>query len=506
MLAAYVLALAFGLSYGYAAAYNRRAERILLPILDILQSIPILSFLPSFVLALVALFPHGRTGVEIASILLIFTSQAWNLAFSFYHSLTAIPRDLREVGANFRLPLWLRLRYLELPYAAVGLVWNSMMSWAGGWFFLMESEMFTLKSHDFRLPGLGSYLQDAANRGSLPATLAGLLTLALVIVLMDQLIWRPVVAWAEKFKFETSEGGGASRSAVLILLRRSRLMAWLGQEVLGPLADRLDRAAVRRVRPQKEAAAPRRASRLTALIWIVLGAAGLFFLWRGALLIADLPRGLAAQLPVAALASALRVFAALAVTAAWTVPAGVAIGLNPRLAQRLQPIVQILASFPATAIFPGLVVTMIGTGGDLNVAAVVLMLLGTQWYVLFNVIAGASSIPANLKEAAQAFGVRGWARWRTVLLPSIFPYFITGMITAAGGAWNATIVAEYVRVRGTTLHVIGLGSLIATATDRGDYSLLLAATATLSLLVVLINRFLWQRLYRVAESRFSLNF
>ncbi len=513
MLTAYVLALIFSIVYGYAAAYNRRAERILLPILDILQSIPILSFLPSFVLALIALFPHGRTGVEVAAILLIFTSQAWNMTFAFYSALITIPRELREVAAMNRLSPWQRLRQLELPYATVGLVWNSMMSWAGGWFFLMESEMFTLGSRDFRLPGLGSYLQQAANAGSVGATVAGLLTLGALIVLLDQLVWRPIVAWSDKFKMEMVKGEQAPRSAVLILLRRSRLVAWLTANVFTPALERLDQALTRRT---TEVATPQPAKRsnvVNRVVTIVVAALVVLALARGVSLIEQLPSHTLGLLPAAAGETALRVVIALIVTTLWTVPAGVAIGLNKPLANALQPVVQILASFPATALFPGIVVALIGGGTlaggsrdlNLNAAAVILMLLGTQWYVLFNVIAGAMAIPDDLKEASTLFRLGRVLRWRTLILPAIFPYLVTGLITAAGGAWNATIVAEFVTVRGHTLSVLGLGSLIAQATEGGNYALLLAATASLSILVVAINRLFWRRLYHLAEFRFSLN-
>ncbi len=510
MLAAYVLALVFSIVYGYAAAYNRRAERILLPILDILQSIPILSFLPSFVLALIALFPHGRTGVEVAAILLIFTSQAWNMTFAFYSALITIPRELREVAAMHRLSPWQRLRQLELPYATVGLVWNSMMSWAGGWFFLMESEMFTLGSRDFRLPGLGSYLQQAANAGSVGATVAGLLTLGALIVLLDQLVWRPIVAWSDKFKMELVTGEQAPRSAVLILLRRSRIVAWLTATVFTPALERLDQSLTRRATETAGPPPARRSNLASSITTVVVAALVLVALARGVTLIEHLPRQTLALLPAAAGETTLRVFLALLVTTLWTVPAGVAIGLNKPLANTLQPVVQILASFPATALFPGIVVALVGgaaTGAslDLNIAAVILMLLGTQWYVLFNVIAGAMAIPDDLKEASTLFGLGRALRWRTLILPAIFPYLVTGLITAAGGAWNATIVAEFVTVRGHTLSVLGLGSLIAQATEGGNYALLLAATALLSILVVAINRLFWRRLYHLAEFRFSLN-
>jgi NitT/TauT family transport system permease protein len=500
MAAAYVLSLAFSLAYGYLAAYNRRAEKVLLPVLDILQSIPVLSFLPSVVLALVALFPHGRFGVEMASILLIFTAQAWNMTFSFYHSLITIPRELREVAAMHQLSAWQRFRRLELPFAVVGLVWNSMMSWAGGWFFLMASEMFSLGSRDFRLPGLGSYLQVAANRGDYAAIAAGLATLFLVIVAIDQLLWRPVVAWADKFKIETVRGEAPPRSAVLIVLRRSRLVDWLHGRLLSPLGEALDR----RFSGQPARPPAGRTGRSGQVLAALLALGVAYAVWRGVALLSTLPARQAALLPEAALATFLRVWVSLIAGAAWTVPVGVFIGMHRAWANRLQPVVQILASFPATALFPVLVLWIVRAGGGLNLASVALMLLGTQWYVLFNVIAGAMAIPDDLKEAAHLFGLRGWERWRTLVLPAIFPHLVTGLVTAAGGAWNASIVSEYVRVSGQTLATTGLGALISTATDRGDYALLLASTASLSVLVVLVNRLFWRRLYGLAEQRFSL--
>jgi NitT/TauT family transport system permease protein len=506
MAAAYVLALTFALVYGYLAAYNRVAEKVLVPILDILQSVPVLSFLPTFVLALIALFPHGRAGVELAAILLIFTAQAWNLAFSFYHSLITIPADLREVAVLNHLSPWQRFRQLELPFAAVGLVWNSMMSWAGGWFFLMESEMFTLGAKDFRLPGIGSYLQQAANRGDVRAELLGLGAMMLVILLMDQLVWRPVIAWSERFKMELVEGATPPRSAVLMLLKRSRLVDWMQTRALAPTVEALDR---RLARPAPEAAGPGRTGASSVhtrdvVLVVVLALAGAYAAWRGAALLLTLSPAEAWRLPTAALASLLRVGVALLLGAAWTVPVGVAIGLNRHLAGRVQPVAQMLASFPATALFPVLVVALARTPAGLNVGAVILMLLGTQWYILFNVIAGAMSLPEDLQEAARLMRLRGLQLWRQLILPGIFPYLITGLITAAGGAWNATIVAEYVSFDGRTVSTTGLGALISIATARADYALLLASTLALSALVVVVNRLVWRRLYALAEERYSL--
>ena len=506
MAAAYALSLGFSLVYGYVAANNRRAERILVPILDILQSIPILSFLPSVVLALIALLPHGRAGVEVAAILLVFTSQAWNMTFSFYNSLLTVPREFREVARLYGLSWWQRFRQLELPYAVVGLVWNSMMSWAGGWFFLMAAEMFTLGGRSFQLAGLGSYLQVAANRHDGRAEAAGLLTLVLVIAAIDQLLWRPLIAWADRFKVELVESQSPPRSAVLMVLRRSSLVEGLSRRLLAPLVERLDRALCRpSAQRQAPGAGPAFSARLGS--WALAAcavAAAAFALWRGILLLGTVTPAAARLLPLATLLTILRVAAALLLSAAWAVPVGVFIGLNRAWAARLQPIVQILASIPATALFPVVVLWLLALGGGLSYVSVLLMMLGTQWYILFNVIAGAMSIPEDLKEAAALFHLSGWERWRTLILPGIFPFLITGMITAAGGAWNAAIVTEYVQAGTHTVWTLGLGSLIARSSQHAHYGLLLAATMCLSAVVVVANRFFWRRLYRLAETRYTL--
>lgn len=502
MTAAYVLALVFAIAYGYVAARSQRAERVLVPVLDILQSVPILSFLPPVVLALAGIFPRSGFGVELASVLLVFTSQAWNMAFSFYNSMLTVPGELREVARMYNLSAWQRFRQLELPFAAVGLVWNSMMSWAGGWFFLMAAEMFTLGNSSFQLPGLGSYLQQAANLGDGRAIVAGLAALVALIAGLDQLLWRPLIAWADRFKVELVGGGTPPRSAVLILLRRSLLVEWMGAHLLGPLLERADR---RLARPASPATRPQvgRAPRLAGWVLGALALAALALaVWRGLGALAATPVAELAVLPAAALLTLLRVAAALVISCLWTVPAGVFIGLNRQWANRLQPLVQILASIPATALFP---VVMLWLGSRLGWGSILLMLLGVQWYVLFNVIAGAMSIPEDLKEATALFGLGRLDRWRTLILPGIFPYLITGLVTASGGAWNAAVVAEYVQFGHRTISTLGLGAEIARASQDQQYGLLLAATLALSLIVVAINRLFWRRMYRLAENRFSVS-
>jgi NitT/TauT family transport system permease protein len=509
MAAAYVLSIVFSLIYGRLTASGPWAERLLLPTLDILQSIPILSFMPGVVLALVALFPQNNVGLELAAIVLIFTSQAWNLAFSFYQSVRTIPAELSEAAMIARLGRWQRFRKLEVPFATIGLVWNSMVSWAGGWFFLMAAEQFTLGDKDFRLPGLGSYLKTAADAGDVGALLLGLATLIAIIVLLDQLVWRPLVAWSEKFRFEQTEAGEVATSAVLTALRRSRLLEWLEEDALPALADAFDILArsLRSLRP-RQAAQDRRHSRSRigpALVAVLLAAAGVW----GVTSITGLLSGLTfddwSALPPAAGATLLRTFAALVIGTLWTVPLGVRVGLNPRLARRAQPLVQMAASIPATALFPVLLLIFIGLPGGLNIAAVALMLLGTQWYLLFNVIAGTQAIPSDLREAAVIYHVSGWRRWRTLILPAIFPYLMTGLITATGGAWNASIVSEYVTFGDQTYQTVGLGALIADAANNANFARLAAGTLAMAALVLTINRLLWRRLYATAEQRYHLD-
>jgi NitT/TauT family transport system permease protein len=502
MLLAYLLSLIFIIFYGRAAAYNRRAERVLMPLLDVLQSVPILSFLPVVLLSLNALLPD-RAAAELAAIVLIFTSQAWNLAFGWYQSLTTIPKELREAGAIFQFNSWIRFRRLELPFGTISLVWNSMMSWAGGWFFLMASETFTVGARDFRLPGIGSYLQTAAAQGNLTAILFGVATLVLVILLMDQFVWRPLLAWSERFTLSTVSGDNAPESWFLNAINNSRLVGLLNRHVVVPLSERIDAASLKRL-PAPDQMPRSRSNRLGwALIGLLslVGLAGVIF-GGGLLLALDASGWL--RIGSGLVWTALRVAVALLFAAAWTIPVGVAIGVNPRLASVAQPVVQVLASIPATALFPIILVIFLRIQGGLNLAAVLLMLLGTQWYMLFNIIAGAGAIPQDLKNTARLMGLRGWRLWRILILPGLFPFLVTGAITAAGGAWNASIVAEQAVVAGQTYSTPGIGSTIAAATASGNYPLLLGGTLGLILTVVLINRLLWRRLYTLAADRYRM--
>jgi NitT/TauT family transport system permease protein len=502
---AYILSLAFTLVYGYIAAYNPRAERIMIPLLDILQSIPVLSFLPGVMLAMVALFPRHQLGVELGAILLIFTGQVWNMAFSFYSSLKSIPRDMREAAKIYRFNWYQRFTQLEVPYAAIGLVWNSMMSVAGGWFFLMACEMFVLGSKDFRLPGLGSYLQTAASAGDTPSILWGIATMIAVIVLLDQIVWRPIIAWAEKFKIEQVESTDAPQSWFLDLVEGSRGLARLRKRIVRPMREylrmRFARSHVASLMQEEPEPWKVWLGRIIAAIAVCLV---IYAVIRAGVMLSGLTREEYREVLVGAGATFLRVVVALVIGSLWTIPVGVAIGFNPRLAKIAQPLAQIAASVPATALFPIVLLLLIRIGGGLGLGSIVLLLLGTQWYILFNVIAGAMAIPTDLKEASSLFRFSSWQRWHTLILPGIFPYLITGLVTASGGAWNASIVAEYFRFKDQTYTTVGLGATISRATDAGNFDLLLGSTVIMAIVVVTINRLLWRRMYRLAAERYTL--
>jgi NitT/TauT family transport system permease protein len=505
---AYIFSLIFAISYGYIAAYNPRVEAWMIAVLDILQSIPVLSFLPGVMLAMMALIPGHQFGIEMGSILLIFTGQVWNMAFSFYSSLKSIPREMVEASRIYRYSAWQRFWQLEMPFAAIGLIWNSIVSVAGGWFFLIVCEMFAFRGTSFRLPGLGSYLQTAADTQDMHALFWGLVVLVLIIVATDQLIWRPLIAWSDKFKFEQVESSTRITSPILTLLQRPGPLTRLPARVWGSLEERIyhqlsQTRECRIVQPLDDTS--RKGGRMFPLL---LGSfVALIVLW-GLSQAYQLLHGTTwadiRLLLLGAGATYLRVNTAIAIAALWTIPVGVTIGSNPKLASYLQPITQVVASVPATALFPVMMLALIHMGGGLGIGSIALMLMGTQWYILFNVIAGATAIPTDLKEAAEVFHFTRWQRWTRLILPGIFPYLITGMITASGGAWNASIVSEYFHIGGRTLQTIGLGAQISAASDTGKFSTLLLATILMATIVVTMNRLVWRRLYRLAETRYKL--
>jgi NitT/TauT family transport system permease protein len=505
MTAAYALSLLFSLIFGYLAARSAAAEKILIPLCDVLQSIPILSFLPVALLSFSAVLPLG-VAVELSSIVLIFTSQAWNLAFAWYQSLTTIPRNLQRASVVLRFNSWLRFKTLELPFAAVSLIWNSVASWAGGWFFLMAAEIFSAGERNFRLPGLGAYLQEAANQGNLTAIGWGLAALILTIVILDQLIWRPLIAWSNRFTLQMVESDNPPTSWFYNVLRSAAFIQFLHRAISRPLFEKMDGLLIKVWRVPRLGSG-RNGSRTWLRyglgLTLLAGILGVSFLSGRMLLTVTLKQwgAIGAGLGM----TLLRVAAALSIALAWTIPVGVMIGTSPRLTAWLQPLAQIAASIPATALFPVVLLFVVGLPGGLNLAAVLIMLLGTQWYLLFNIIAGASAIPRELRATASLLRLGRWEYWRTLILPAIFPYTVTGAIAATGGAWNASVVAEYAQIAGKTLKTTGVGALIADATAHGDYPLLLAATLSLILTVIVVNRLVWRRLYHLAEERYRLD-
>ena len=533
--AAYALSLAFTLVYGTIAAHNRRAERVMIPAIDVLQSIPVLSFLPGVVLAMIRLFPSRQLGLEIACVIMIFTGQVWNMTFSFYGSIRAIPTPLVEAAQVCRMSRWRIFRSLELPASMIGLVWNSMMSMAGGWFFLMTPEAFQLGDRDFRLPGIGSYMSESMEQfdahvwATWVPVLGAIVAMVLMIVIVDQVFWRPIVAWSERFKLEETAETDKPQSWVLELLQQSLLYKWLNERLRRLRRPRAaivagdDREPAAPLTPapsrsfsQAPPAGPLPKRIKNATKWIALAAlacGAVWGLWRLFHLLVALPlRDQATaqdwfHLLLALGASFVRTTASVLIGAAWTLPAGILIGLSPALSQRLQPLVQVVASFPAPMLFPLVTLGLLAVHIPFGVISAVLMLLGAQWYILFNVIAGAMAIPGDLKEVGLVFRTSRFRQWMRLYVPCVFPYFVTGLITAAGGAWNATIVAEYVQVKrdAPAFASFGLGSMINQSTSTGNYSLLAAGTVTMAVAVVLLNRAFWKRLYRLAEKRYSLN-
>jgi NitT/TauT family transport system permease protein len=505
--AAYLLSLGFTLVYGTIAAHDRRAERVMLPLLDIGQGIPVLGFLPGLVLGMVALFPRTNVGLELACIVMIFTGQVWNMTFSYIGSLRSIPEDLREVARIHRFSFWKRFRTVELASGVIGLVWNSMMSMAGGWFFLTVNEAFTLGDRDFRLAGIGSYMAVAIEKGDSRAMAWAIVAMVVMIVACDQLLWRPLVAWSQRFRNADVEGEPAPESWVLNLVRRSAFLrrARLRRRRRRGRSSASPGPPPAAVEAGSGAAGARARSGALVAIGLAAVAGALLGAWKLAGLLARVPSGEWAVLAGALGATFLRALAALALATAWTLPVGILVGRSAVWSRRLQPVVQIVASFPAPMLFPVVTGALLAFRVPFGAIAAVLMFLGAQWYILFNVLAGASAIPHDLDEAADVYAMNASARWRQLFVPAVFPFLVTGLVTAAGGAWNASIVAETLTWRGRTLETFGLGSLITKATRDANFPLLTAGVLTMSLALVLLNRLVWRRLYRLAETKYSLN-
>jgi NitT/TauT family transport system permease protein len=506
MFAALGASLAFTFIVATAAAKSRKAEMVIVPALDILQSVPVLGFLTFTVTFFMGLFPGRELGVELAAIFAIFTSQAWNMAFSFYQSLRTVPKDLDEVSRQFRFSPWRRFMRLDLPFATPSLVWNMMMSMSGGWFFVVASEAITVGKTTIALPGIGAWLALAIDHKDIGAVAEGVGVMAVVILLYDQLFFRPIVAWADKFRFEQTASTDRPRSWVYDLVRRTRMLRLAAAPLTWP-ARAL--TAIDWPRP------PRLSVRLNPPLERALGAAGtvafavgavvgVAFVWTFFARHALGWREVAGVVGLAVL-TLIRVLVLIAIASVIWVPIGVWIGLNPKWSGRLQAIAQFLAAFPANVLFPFAVVVIAGLRLDPNIWLSPLMVLGTQWYILFNVIAGASAIPGDLKEAAGVFDITGWQWWRRVALPAVFPYYVTGAITASGGSWNASIVAETVSWGDKHLEAAGLGSYIAKATADGNGARVALGVAVMSLFVILLNRTLWRPMYRYAERRLRLD-
>jgi NitT/TauT family transport system permease protein len=506
MFIALFASVVFTFAYGYAAARSRYAERVLIPLLDILQSVPVLGFLSITVTGFIALFPGSLLGLEAASIFAIFTAQAWNMAFSFYQSLRTLPQDLDEATTAYRLSNWGRFVRLEIPAGTIGLVWNAMMSFGGGWFFLAASESISVLNRQYTLPGVGSYVAAAVMARNMPALGYAVLTMAIVIFMVDQLFWRPVVAWSDKFRLEQSAAVESPQSWVYDIIRSSRLRV-ITSRTITPLGDVLSVALSKLSAPRVARHAARtRNGRLTERIYNIF-----LIVVVGVLLVMGVHFILTtvgfAEVGRVALLGAMtlgRVLILIAfATLVWT-PIGVAIGFNPRLARVLQPLAQFLASFPANFIFPFATLAFISFHININYGSIALMALGSQWYILFNAIAGASSIPTDLREMAADANLRGWHRWRRLIIPGIFSSWVTGGITASGGAWNASIVSEVVTWGTTTLTASGLGAYIAAATTTGDWPRITLGVGMMSIYVVTVNRILWRRLYALAEQKYHL--
>ena len=507
--AAYGLSLLFTLIYGYIAAYNKKAEKVLVPLLDILQSIPVLGFLPGLILALVAFFPASNIGLELAAVVMIFTGQVWNMTFSFYNSLKSIPTDLLEASRVYKFNWWQRFIKVQLAYSTMGLVWNSMMSMAGGWFFLTITEAFVLGNKDFRLPGIGSYMSVAIAQGNFPAMIYAIIAMVLMIALVDQLFWKPIVAWAQKYKFEETEAAEVSQSFVLDILRRSQLVKFIRTRIFEPATSKFSVQLLSgSVALEAAESSPIGKPLFTFFRWILIGIFVLFLLWgleKTLILFSTINLLEWLSILYNLLLTFIRVLVAVGIGTILMVPLGVAIGMNPKLSRILQPIVQIVASFPAPMLFPIVIAVLAKLGVGIGIGAIALMMLGTQWYILFNIIAGAMGIPHDLLEAAYVARLSRVQRWKKLILPAIFPSLITGWVTASGGAWNASIVAEYVHYGDKFLIATGLGSTITQATDAGNYGILTASVFAMATTVVLINRTFWKRMYHIATNRYSLN-
>lgn len=510
-LIAYLISLTFTIFVGYWAAKSAKAEKIIIPFLDIMQSIPVLGFLPGLVLGLVAIFPKTNVGLELASILMIFTGQVWNMTFAFYSSLKSVPTDLKESASVMELSWRQRLQFLELPYSAMNLTWNSVMSMAGGWFFLTVCEAFTLGNQPYRLPGLGAYMAVAIESGKTEAIVAGILAMAIVILLYDIILWRPALVWAHRFRLEDKQNQKIEEPLIQLLIKKSSVM---------------------RVTRVLQYFLNKNRSRLSKRIWMPPKKKNEMKIWKR---LRPLMRGL--RYPVYVIAAAfagyigyklfnvlfvlkisewleilrdtgftfLRVVAAVIIGTLWATPAAIWIAQSPRRLQVMQPIVQLMASFPAPMLYPLAIAVLLVMKVDFEFSSMLLMLLGVQWYILFNVLAGALRIPSELSLSMKLMNSSKWQQWRYLFIPSVLPALVTGWVTAAGGAWNASIVSELVAYKGQVLKAHGLGAQISQAAEQGNFSKLAACLTVMVIFVVFLNRTIWSKMYKLAQVRFRMD-
>jgi NitT/TauT family transport system permease protein len=504
MLIAMAMSLLFTFTYATLAAKNRNAERLLIPLLDILQSVPILGFISITVVFFMALAPGRVLGAEFAAIFAIFTSQAWNMAFSFYQSLRTVPTELVEASRNFRLSPWMSFWRLDVPFAMPQLIWNMMMSMSGSWFFVVASEAISVGNTTITLPGVGSYIALAIEQRNLAAVGYAIATMLIVILIYDQVLFRPLVAWADRFRFEQEPGLIPPESWVLHTLRRSRLVDQLTQ----PFATVWRRLLVARWSEGADAVKrePQKQHGWITFQWvIVVFAFAAVALWQVAIFVShDIALSDVATALLLGLATLARIVVLIALASVVWVPIGVWVGTRRQVANFVQPVAQFLAAFPANLLFPIAVSAIVALQLNPNIWLSPLMILGTQWYILFNVVAGASAIPAELRAAGANFHVRGFLWWRRIALPAVLPYYVTGAITASGGSWNASIVAEVASWGNEHLEAKGLGAYIAKQTEAGDFHRIVLGIAVMSLFVVFINRTFWRPLYLYAERKFRI--
>ncbi len=517
----YFLSMAFALVMGYWAAKSKIAERIIIPFMDILQCVPVLGFLPGIVLGLISLFPNSNLGLELASVIMIFTSQAWNLVFSWYTSLKSVPHELEDASKMMGLSRFQIIRRLELPYAASSLAWNSLLSIAGGWFFLTICEAFTLGDKQFRLPGIGSYMAEAIRQDNKGAMVAGIGAMVVMIVLLDILLWRPLLVWVMRYRSDENEASdvGSSEPLMSMIIRDSKILDWitaLARQIRDYWQDSIRSiehssivtkpVEVIRLRQERVSLQFPWISRVFWFVVVVFCSWGIFYMVAKLIgLLSVVSVATWGQLLLDCLITLLRVLGSTILSSLWTIPLGIWIGISARRVRRAQPLIQILASFPAPMLFPLLLGVLFWTRMSFDVSAMVLMMAGVQWYVLFNVVAGAIRIPTELNSVADMMQLSLWQKWKTLYFPSIFPNLITGWVTAAGGAWNCSIVAEYVTYDGKIITARGLGSTLSRAAENVDFPLLAASLTVMIVTIVIFNRLVWVPLFRLAETRFRLD-